>query len=130
MASRHSIARPLGSALRAAKTGSVARNATRGFATTVTRPKELAADVSDLPNLRHAQRGPQGTIHAPVVNITDKFQERADELHKYGQYLLSCMPKYIQQYAIPPGQWTEYPSYRHGEHMLTPTVDSASGRMS
>lgn len=98
MASK-SVTRPLGSFLRAAKGSNVSRNAARSFATTVARPKELAGDVSDLPNMRHAQRGSQGTIHAPVVNPTDRAQEKADNLHQYGQYLLSCMPKYIQQYA-------------------------------
>lgn len=109
MAARQSISKPFGSLLRAAKGTNAARNATRGFATTAPWSKELAADVSDLPNLRHAQRGPQGTIHAPVVNPTDKFQDRAGELHQYGQYLLSCLPKYVQQYDTPP----TYPPLDH-----------------
>lgn len=25
-------------------------------------------DTSDLPNMRHAQRGPQGRLHVPIVN--------------------------------------------------------------
>lgn len=98
MASK-SVTRPLGSFLRAAKSSNASRTAVRGFATSLARPKELAADVSDLPNMRHAQRGSQGTIHAPVVNPTDRAQDKAGDLHQYGQYLLSCMPKYIQQYA-------------------------------
>jgi hypothetical protein len=36
---------------------------------------------------------------ATNTNPTDKYQEKADNLHQYGQYLLSCLPKYIQQYA-------------------------------
>jgi len=98
MASK-SVTRPIGSLLRVAKGSNVSRNAVRSFATTLARPKELAGDVSDLPNMRHAQRGTQGAIHAPVVNPADRAQEKANDLHKYGQYLLSCMPKYIQQYA-------------------------------
>jgi NADH dehydrogenase (ubiquinone) Fe-S protein 3 len=101
MASKHAIARPLSAIVRASKANtSVSRSALRTFATTTTRPKELAADVSDLPNLRHAQRGPQGKLnHAPVINNADRTAERATAQHKYGQYLLSCMPKYVQQYA-------------------------------
>ena len=56
--------------------------------------------MSDLPNLRHAQRGPQGKLaHAPVINNADRTADRATAQHQYGQYLLSCLPKYIQQYA-------------------------------
>ena len=100
MASKHAIARPLSAIVRASKASSVSRSALRTFATTTTRSKELAADVSDLPNLRHAQRGPQGKLaHAPVINNADRTADRATAQHQYGQYLLSCLPKYIQQYA-------------------------------
>lgn len=101
MASKHAIVRPLGSVLRAARASNVSRSALRTFATSSVRAKELAGDVSDLPNLRHAQRGPQGKLeHAPVINHADRTQDRASEQHRYGQYLLSCLPKYIQQYAL------------------------------
>lgn len=33
---------------------------------------------------------------------TDKYSDKAGSLHQYGQYLLSCLPKYIQQYVLPP----------------------------
>jgi len=109
MASK-SVTRPLGSFLRTVKGSNASRCAVRSFATTVTRPKELAADVSDMPNMRHAQRGPQGVIHAPVVNPADKVQEKAGDLHQYGQYLLSCLPKYIQQY-VPRQHCIDLPIY-------------------
>lgn len=102
MASKHAVARPLAAIVRASKANaSVSRSAAlRTFATTTTRPKELAADVSDLPNLRHAQRGPQGKLnHAPVINNADRTAQHATAQHQYGQYLLSCLPKYVQQYV-------------------------------
>ncbi|KAM0723820.1 hypothetical protein Q7P37_000810 [Cladosporium fusiforme] len=109
MASTSAIARPLGSVLRAAKASNVSRSALRTFATTTLRPKELAADVSDLPNLRHAQRGPQGKLnHAPVINHADRTHDRATEQHRYGQYLLSCLPKYIQQFSVWKDELTIY----------------------
>ncbi|KAI9712779.1 MAG: NADH-ubiquinone oxidoreductase 30.4 kDa subunit, mitochondrial [Bogoriella megaspora] len=65
----------------------------RAFASSTLRSKELASDVSDLPNLRaiidlkqHAQRGPQGTKHVPVVNPADKYEEKGKTLHTYGQF--------------------------------------------
>ena len=41
-----------------------------------------------------------GQIHAPIVNPAEKYQEKASDLHTYGQYLLSCLPKYIQQFSV------------------------------
>ncbi|KAK3678554.1 putative NADH-ubiquinone oxidoreductase 30.4 kDa subunit, mitochondrial [Recurvomyces mirabilis] len=83
MASR-SLSRPLRSAVRAAgiQDGVNATVARRAFATTAGRRAEMTeakpsklpkADTSDLPNLRHAQRGPEGRIHAPIVNPADEL---------------------------------------------------------
>ena len=41
-----------------------------------------------------------GKLHAPVVNPVDKYQDMSVSLHTYGQYLLSCLPKYIQQFSV------------------------------
>nr|OQO18856.1 NADH-ubiquinone oxidoreductase 30.4 kDa subunit, mitochondrial [Rachicladosporium sp. CCFEE 5018] len=108
MAARQSVTRPLGSALRAARSGTTSRHISRSFATTTIRSKELAADVSDLPNLRHAQRNAQQTLHVPIVNPNDKYTERAEESHKYGQYLLSCLPRYVQQFSVWKDELTIY----------------------
>jgi len=50
--------------------------------------------------MRYAQRSPQPIQHAPIVNPADKYQEKAEGLHKYGQYILSCLPKYVQQFTV------------------------------
>lgn len=49
-----------------------------------------------------------GKLHAPIVNPTDKYQEKATSLHTYGQYLVSCMPKYIQQFSVWKDELTIY----------------------
>ena len=49
-----------------------------------------------------------GKLYAPVVNPTDKYQEKAASLHTYGQYLLSCLPKYIQQFSVWKDELTIY----------------------
>ncbi|KAI7379125.1 hypothetical protein KC336_g19237, partial [Hortaea werneckii] len=113
MAARHSVATPFRLVAHAAKDGAMGAATRRSFATSALRAKEIAGDtpkanksnlpegdVSELPNLRHAQRGPQGKLHAPIVNPTDKVAHKADSLHQYGQYLLSCLPKYIQQFSV------------------------------
>lgn len=83
MAARHSVATPFRFVAHAAKDGAMGAATRRSFATSALRAKEIAGDtskanksnlpegdVSELPNLRHAQRGPQGKLHAPIVNPT------------------------------------------------------------
>jgi NADH dehydrogenase (ubiquinone) Fe-S protein 3 len=93
------LSRPIGQLLRTAERSNVSLSALRTFATTTSRPKELAAESSSFPNMRHAQRGEQKTLNVPIVNPADKYADKATELHQYGQYLLSCLPRYVQQYV-------------------------------
>lgn len=41
-----------------------------------------------------------GPLRAPVVNPADKHLEKAESMHKYGQYIMSCLPKYVQQFSV------------------------------
>lgn len=41
-----------------------------------------------------------GKLTAPIINEADKYADRALSLHQYGQYLMSCLPKYIQQFSV------------------------------
>ncbi|KAJ5550048.1 hypothetical protein N7461_004746 [Penicillium sp. DV-2018c] len=59
-------------------------------------------------NMRQAQRPPSGPLRAPVINPTDKYEPMADSLHKYGQYIMSCLPKYIQQFTVWKDELTVY----------------------
>lgn len=34
------------------------------------------------------------------MNPADKYQDQADAMHKYGQYVMSCLPKYVQQFSV------------------------------
>ncbi|KAN0077591.1 hypothetical protein V8E54_005895 [Elaphomyces granulatus] len=61
-----------------------------------------------VPNMRHAQRPPQGELRAPIVNSADKYQDKTESLHKYGQYILSCLPKFVQQFAVWKDELTVY----------------------
>lgn len=42
----------------------------------------------------------EGILQRPVVNPSDKFEEKSAALHTYGQYLLSSLPRYIQQFSV------------------------------
>jgi len=42
------------------------------------------------------------------INPADKYQARSADLHTYGQYLMSCIPKYIQQFSVWKDELTIY----------------------
>ncbi|KAL9132670.1 MAG: hypothetical protein Q9175_006155 [Cornicularia normoerica] len=107
MAARLSAATPARHVARLVTKLSTRSSATRQFTCTAIRAKEVA-NQDELPNLRHAQRPPGGKLHAPIVNPADKYQEKAASLHTYGQYLLSCLPKYIQQFSVWKDELTIY----------------------
>ncbi|KAL1977185.1 hypothetical protein VTN31DRAFT_44 [Thermomyces dupontii] len=67
-----------------------------------------AAKEGHVPNLRHAQRPPQGELKAPIVNPADKYQDKTESLHKYGQYIMSCLPKFVQQFSVWKDELTIY----------------------
>lgn len=52
--------------------------------------------------MRHAQRDPDpvGGLKAPIVNPADKYATKADDMHRYGSWLMGCLPKYIQQFSV------------------------------
>ncbi|OJD31410.1 nadh-ubiquinone oxidoreductase [Diplodia corticola] len=104
MSLRLSNSRAIGAALRSAGS-SVRPIAARSFTTTVVRAKPSDAE---LPNMRNAQRPDSGPLKAPIVNPADKYTEKGEALHKYGQYLLSCLPKYIQQFSVWKDELTIY----------------------
>lgn len=35
-----------------------------------------------------------------MVNPADKYVDKAESLHAYGQYVMSCLPKYVQQFSV------------------------------
>jgi NADH dehydrogenase (ubiquinone) Fe-S protein 3 len=57
--------------------------------------QEMRANV-----LQQAERAPQPQKEAPIVNPADKYAAQSEALHKYGQYLMACLPKYIQQISV------------------------------
>lgn len=34
------------------------------------------------------------------MNPADKYESMAEGLHSYGQYVMSCLPKYVQQFSV------------------------------
>jgi len=102
MAMRAMNRQALASVLRPAKAAFACRiesNSLRGFSST---SRNEVVVSSDTPNLRHAPRDPaqSGGLHVPLVNPADKYAAKADDLHRYGSWLMGSLPKYIQQFSV------------------------------
>ncbi|KAH8165137.1 hypothetical protein CIB48_g3082 [Xylaria polymorpha] len=54
----------------------------------------------DVKNMRLAPRNHPKELNVPVVNPADKYATKADALHRYGSWLMGCLPKYIQQFSV------------------------------
>lgn len=63
---------------------------------------------ADSPNMREAPRDPPGSLRAPIVNPADKYASMADSQHRYGTWLMGCLPKYIQQFSVWKDELTIY----------------------
>lgn len=107
MAARISRSSALASAFRPAKISVQGRNnqVVRCLSTTSAQYVALPKDVK---NMRMAPRDHVGTLEAPIVNPADKYQSKADNLHRYGAWLMGCMPKYIQQFSVWKDELTIY----------------------
>lgn len=101
MAMRVSNHRVLSSALRSTRTALTRRNEVNARTFSSVRPSQVVVNP-DQPNLRHAQRDPEpaGGLRVPPVNPADKYAAKADDLHRYGAWLMGCLPKYIQQFSV------------------------------
>lgn len=47
-------------------------------------------------------------VKATVANPADNYDGMAEGLHRYGQYIMSCLPKYLQQFSVWKDELTVY----------------------
>lgn len=71
-----------------------------------------------LPILRNLPRQAPQTREVPLVNPADKYKTISNDLHKYGRYLMSCLPKYIQQFTV----WKDELALYVAPEVLIPTM--------
>ncbi|ROW03277.1 hypothetical protein VSDG_01504 [Cytospora chrysosperma] len=83
-------------------------SAARCFSVTARADSYTVKLPKDAKNMRLAERETLGTLEAPIVNPADKFQSKADNLHRYGSWLMGCLPKYIQQFSVWKDELTIY----------------------
>ncbi|KAL4782454.1 BUD22-domain-containing protein [Aspergillus varians] len=98
MAASRSLIR-LGNGRSLASAARSSRNC-RTFSSTPLQQVAKATTGTGTPNMRHAERPPSGPLRAAVVNPADGYKDKADSLHKYGQYIMSCLPKHVQQFSV------------------------------
>lgn len=84
---------------------SILRTSARFFSTSFAR---LNANDEELPNLNNLPRRSKGEIYQPLVNPADKYKVQSEELHKFGKYIMGCLPKYIQQFSVWKDELTLY----------------------
>lgn len=64
--------------------------------------------AQELPDLNLLPRKSNMPLHVPRVNPADKYKETLEELHKFGRYVMACMPKFIQQFSVWKDELTLY----------------------
>lgn len=62
-------------------------------------PQQVVPEgLTDVRSLPRAE--PQQPLKADIVNPADQFQQTVEDLHKYGRYLMTALPKYIQEFSV------------------------------
>lgn len=89
-------------------------NSSRLFSNSFIRQNENEEFV-DLNKLPRKDPGPQ---HVPLVNPVEHYKEQSEELHKFGRYLMGCLPKFIQQFSV----WKDELVIYVGPSALRPTM--------
>ncbi|KAI1129365.1 hypothetical protein F5Y10DRAFT_238447 [Nemania abortiva] len=99
MATKLCRSRAFATALRPAKPSLQPRNeqVVRCIASTARRNVAIPQDVK---NMRHAPRDHPKELNVPVVNPADKYATKANDLHRYGSWVMGCLPKYVQQFSV------------------------------
>jgi NADH dehydrogenase (ubiquinone) Fe-S protein 3 len=103
MATKMTRSRTLVSALR--PSAAVGGQGIRAFSVTAA---QLVNMPKEAENLRMAPRDHIGVLKAPLVNPADKYQSKSDNMHRYGSWLMGCLPKYIQQFSVWKDELTIY----------------------
>lgn len=90
----------------------LARANVRCFAVSATTPFRAARIVRNqeepLVDLNSLPRRSNTPLEAPLVNPTDQYKEVSEELHKFGTYVMACLPKYVQQFSVWKDELTIY----------------------
>lgn len=96
---RLSNSRALTSAIRSTRSTLLRRAEPSSRAFTTTHAPQVVVS-KDTPNQRLLPREPNVQLRSEPVNPADKYAAKAADMHKYGAWLMGCLPKYIQQFSV------------------------------
>lgn len=57
-------------------------------------------EEKELTDLNKLPREDPGLPWVQPVNPADTYKEQSEELHKFGRYIMACLPKFIQQFSV------------------------------
>lgn len=63
---------------------------------------EPLVDLNSLPRMSNMP------LLQPLENPTDKYKQVSEELYLFGRYVMSCLPKYVQQFSVWKDELTIY----------------------
>lgn len=74
--------------------------AARPFSTSKVAPKPAQVTPDGLPDLKTLPRADPGVLREPIVDPAAKYLEHAEDLHKYGRYIITALPKFVQKFSV------------------------------
>ncbi|CDK26016.1 unnamed protein product [Kuraishia capsulata CBS 1993] len=88
------------------------QSAVRGFSVRAAARYEDPLDVRQLP------RAETQELNVPIYNPKDKYKVQVEELHKFGRYIMGCLPKYVQKFSV----WKDELVIYVGPSAVTPVL--------
>jgi NADH dehydrogenase (ubiquinone) Fe-S protein 3 len=74
--------------------------AVRPFSSARVFNKPAQVTPEGLVDLKSLPRADPGVIKADIVNPADKYLEHVEDLHKYGKYIITALPKFVQKFSV------------------------------
>ncbi|ODV62564.1 complex I 30 kDa subunit family protein [Ascoidea rubescens DSM 1968] len=79
---------------------------------------KLEESTDSLPLLSALPREVPKEIAEEIVNPADKYKDQSQELHKFGQYIMTSLPKFVQKFSV----WKDELVIYVGPNSLTPVM--------
>ncbi|KAF5092368.1 hypothetical protein D0Z00_004617 [Geotrichum galactomycetum] len=74
--------------------------AVRPFSSARVFNKPAQVTPEGLVDLKSLPRADPGVLKADIVNPADKYLEHVEDLHKYGKYIITALPKFVQKFSV------------------------------
>ncbi|KAF5093516.1 hypothetical protein D0Z03_002380 [Geotrichum reessii] len=82
--------------------------AVRPFSSARVSNKPAQITPEGLVDLKSLPRADPGVLRAEIFNPADKHLEQGEGLHKYGKYIITALPKFVQKFSVWKDELTLY----------------------